>query len=191
MLQNSQMSFNEIVKEAVGPILISSGFTVIYETEGSVEYKNNVLSVRFSYDRRRSYEVDIGILFKANGESYTYPDLKEYFYQIKDNYMATQIVHENHLVLWMDGVRHFLEENLQYILEHHLKVCIELAGLRSEKNKQYQKEREERYLENQVESLWRAKDYAGLVKVFEEYRGEIEGSLKMKYQYALKMVKRK
>ena len=54
----------------------------------------------------------------------------------------------------------------------------------------YFNEAENRYLINKVDDLWHAKDYPNLVKVIEDYKGEIPELIRKKYLYSLKMIKK-
>ncbi len=184
------MNFNNLVKLIVEPILILFGFKLKLEIKGILEYDHNYLTITISYDYTSSYEVDVTVLFKESGFFYGYADLKEYFYNSKFNPSTTQIKDENTLVKWLEGVNNFLKDNLNSIIDNYKEIQIGLERIRQRQIDTYESERDNRLLSEGVEKYWMAKDYSGLVN-FLKTKGVLVGSVKRKYEFALKMINEK
>lgn len=182
------MNFSKIVKEILDSILGLFGFTLKKESTGIIEYEHKVLSISITYDFTRSFEVDVNFYFKANNESYSLAELKEYFDKEKNRFIATQILEDEKLKTWVQEVRVFLEDHLDELIKNHVKICFELDGLRKQNVVDYSNERDERFFKEGVDKLWNSKDYVGLIKLVENYKGNIDGALKKKYEYAVKKV---
>jgi hypothetical protein len=185
------MNFNKLVKLIVEPVLIFFGFKIQQDIKGIVEYDHHHFKITLSYDYNSSYEVDLTLLFKRSGLFYAYNELKEYFYSSKSDLSATQIKDEETLIKWLDGVSIFLKENLNHIIDDYEKVEIELEKIRKRQVNSYESERNSRLLSEGVDKYWAVKDYSGLIKFLKNYSGELEGSIKKKYEYASKMISRK
>lgn len=185
------MNFNKLVKSIVEPVLLFFGFTIKQDIKGIVEYDHSHVKVTLSYDYSSSYEVDLTLLFKGSGLFYGYNELKEYFCNSKSNLSATQIKDEDILIKWLDGVSIFLKENLNRIIDDYKEVEIELEKIRQRQINSYESEKNSRLLSEGVEKYWTMKDYSGLVKFLKSYNGELEGSIKKKYEYASKMIRGK
>lgn len=142
----------------------------------------------FSYDYRSSYEIDVTLLFKESGLFYGYNELKEYFYNSKSNLSSTQIKDEDALIKWLEEVYKFLKDNLNSIVDNHKEVQIGLEIISQYQIDNYESERNNRLLNEGVEKYWTVKDYSGLVKFLKSYKGELGGSVKKKYEFALKMI---
>lgn len=181
-------TLHKLVKEIIGSYLAKRNFILIKEIDGIVEYESKVMSIRVTYDLNRSFELDCIFEFKLNGESYHYADVREYLYNEKDRLIATQSSSESTVKLWLESLLLFLQSNLQYIVDNHIKVCLELSGLRSEKIKQYSRDREERSFNEDAHSFWNAKDYASFVKLLDNFKGKIDEALRKKYEFASKML---
>lgn len=184
------MDFNKLVKSIVEPVLLFFGFTIKQDIKGIVEYDYNIFVITLSYDYSSSYEVDVTLLFKESGLFYGYNELKQYFYNSKPNLSATQIKDKNTLIKWLEEVNNFLKENLSSIIDNYKEVQIGLERIRQHQINNYESERNNRLLNEGVERYWMAKDYSGLVN-FLKSKGELAGSVKKKYEFALKMIKEK
>ena len=182
------MEFNKIVTEILNSVLSLFGFAIKKESKGIIEYEHKILSISITYDFNRSFEVDVNFHFKANNEFYTLAELKEYLYQEKNRFIATQISEEDKLKSWVQEVKVFLEKHMDELIKNHVKVCFELDGLRKQNVIDYNNERDERFLREDVDKLWKSKDYVGLVELIENYKGTIDGTIKKKYEYAIKKV---
>lgn len=182
------MDFNKLVKSIVEPILLFFGFTIKQDVKGIVEYEHSHFIITLSYDYSSSYEVDVTLLFKESGLLYGYNELKEYFYNSKSNLSATQIKEKDALVKWLDVVGIFLKENLNCIINDYKEVQIGLEKIRQRQIDNYESERNSRILNEGVEKYWVTKEYSGLVRFLKSYNGELDGSIKKKYEYALKMI---
>lgn len=185
------MNFNKLVKEKIDPFLKNNSFVLKNETEGMFEYEHNVLRIFISYDFRSSFEVDMTIYFRHNDESYSLSDLEELFYKKQDNLIAVQIVNDNVLKLWVEDTSLFLENNLRKIILNHIKISNELNTLRSIKINEQEEKNLEKFLINDVNRFWNAKDYYGLVQYLSKYQNKINGSIKRKFDYALKISNQK
>lgn len=181
------MEFNKLVKSVVEPVLLFFGFTIKQDIKGIVEYDDGIFVIILSYDYSSSYEVDVTLLFKESGLFYGYSELKQYFYNNKSSLSATQIKDENTLRKWLEEVDKFLKDNLNSIIDNHKEVQIGLERIRQHQIGNYESERNNRLLNEGVEKYWMAKDYSGLVK-FLQNKGELVGSVKKKYEFALKRI---
>lgn len=182
------MNFNNIVKELIAPILSLYSFTLIDEFEGFLSYENKLLKISISYDSKASYEVDIYLLFKISGEFYSYSEMKEYLYGKKSNYIAIQVVNEINLKLWVEEIRNFLMELLEKIYANYIEISFDLNRIQAENSITYANEAEDNYIKENAERFWRAKDYLMLVDFLKKYEVKLSGSLKKKYEYALKRI---
>ncbi len=180
------MNFNKLVKEILSSVFSLFEFALQNESKGIVEYGNKVLVISISYDFNRSSEVDVNFLFKANNKSYTLSELREYLDEEKIQFRATQIVDEDKLEIWTREVKVFLKNHLKELIKNHIKICSELDSLRKQNVLDYNRNQEEKFFKEDVDKLWNSKDYVGLVKLVEKYKGNIDGSLKRKYEYAMK-----
>lgn len=184
------MDFNKLVKSIIEPVLLFFRFTVKQDIKGIVEYDYSIFVITLSYDYSSSYEVDVTFLFKESGLFYGYNELKQYFYDSKSNRSATQIKDENTLIKWLEEVNNFLKEKLSSIIDNYKEVQIGLERIRKHQIDNYDSERNNKLLTEGVEEYWMAKDYSGLVN-FLKNKGELVGSVKKKYEFALKMIKEK
>ncbi len=185
------MNFYNLVTSIVEPILISLGFKLEQNIKGILEYDHNYLTITISYDYNSSYEVDVTVLFKESGLFYGYADLKQYFYDNKSNFSATQIKDENSMIKWLEGVDKFFKDNLNNIIQKNKEIQTGLERIRQYQISIYESERNNKLLNDGVEKYWVTKDYSGLVKFLKNYKGELMGSNKKKYEFALKMIKEK
>lgn len=184
------MNFNKLVKSIVEPILLLFEFSIKEDIKGIVEYDYSVFAITLSYDYSSSYEVDMTLLFKESGLFYGYNELKQYFYNSKYNLSATQIKDENTLIKWLEEVQKFLKDNLSTIIDNCKEVQIGLERIRQHQIDNYERQRNNRLLNESVEKYWMTKDYSGLVNLLKN-KGELVGSVKKKYEFALKMIKEK
>ncbi|GAA4439045.1 hypothetical protein GCM10023091_20680 [Ravibacter arvi] len=184
------MSFNNLVTSIVEPILVLFGFKLKQDINGILEYDHNYLTITISYDYNSSYEGDVTVLFKESGLFYGYADLKQYFYDNKSNFSATQIINENSMIKWLEGVDKFFKDNLNNIIQNHKVIQTELERIRQHQIDNYESERNKRLLNEGVKKYWMVKDYSGLVN-FLKNKGKLVGSVKKKYEFALKMIKEK
>ena len=182
------MYFNDIVKSIIEPVLVSFGFTIKQDIIGILEYDHKYLTITLSYDYNSSYEVSMTLLFKENGSFYGYDELEECFYNKKANLSTIQTNDENTLIKWMEEVSRFLKDNLKNIIDNYREVQSRLEGIRQRRVDIYERERNDRLLNEGVEKYWEVKDYSGLVKFLKSYKGEFAGSIKKKYEYALRMI---
>lgn len=185
------MDFNKLVKSIIEPVLLFFGFTVKQKIKGIVEYDHSNLIITLSYDYSSSYEVDVTLLFKESGLFYGYNELKQYFYNSKSNLSAIQIKDENTLIKWLEEINKFLKDNLNSIIDNHKEVQIGLERIRQHQIDNYESERNNRLLNEGVEKYWTTKDYSGLVNFLKSYNGELVGSVKKKYEFALKTISEK
>lgn len=183
------MNFNKLVKSIVEPTLLFFGFTIKQDIKGVVEYDHSYFVIILSYDYNSSYEVDVTLLFKGSGLFYGYSELEEYFYNSKSNLSATQIKDNNCLIKWLEEINKFLKDNLNSIIDNHKEIQIGLERIRQHQIDNYENERNNRLLNEGVEKYWTVKDYSGLVKFLKSYKREFDGSIKKKYEFALKMIK--
>lgn len=181
------MNFNEIVKDILGSIFRLFGFHLRKELKGIVEYEHKVLLISIAYDFTRSFEVNVNFHFKTNNQSYSLEELKEYFYKEKSQF-AVQILEEYKMKYWLEKFKVFLENHLKELTDNYVKICFELDGLRHQNVIDYNRERDERFFKEDVEKLWKSKDYIGLVGLIDNYKGIVDGALKKKYEYAIKKV---
>jgi len=144
--------------------------------------------ISISYDFSRSFEVDINFNFKSNNESYTLSELKEYFNKEKNQFIATQILNDDKLKTWVQEVKVFLENNLDELIKNNIKICFELDGLREQSAIDYNNERETKVFKEEIDKYWNNKNYERLIELVKKYNGNIEGSLKKKYEYVLKKI---
>lgn len=184
------MDFNKLIKSIVEPVLLFFGFTIKQDIKGIVEYDSSIFVITLSYDYSSSYEVDVTLLFKESGLFYGYSELKQYFYNNKSNLSAAQIKDENTLIEWLEEVNKFLKDNLSSIIDNYKEVQIGLERIRQYRIDNYEIERNNRLLNEGVEKYWTAKDYSGLVNLLKN-KGELVGSVKKKYEFALKMIEGK
>jgi len=80
---------------------------------------------------------------------------------------------------------------LNSIIDNPKEVQIGLERIRKHQIDNYESERNNKLLNEGVEKYWKVKDYSGLVKFLKSYKGELEGSIKKKYEYALTMIREK
>jgi hypothetical protein len=158
------------------------------EINGILEYEHDNLIIIMSYDYNSSYEVDMTLLFKGSGLFYGYSELTEYFCGNKENRFAIQIKEENILMKWLKEVNDLLNGHLGKIIYDPEEVQAGLEKIRRRKIDDYERERNSRLLNTGVEQYWTKRDYPGLVKFLKNYHGILEGSVKKKYDYALKMI---
>jgi hypothetical protein len=182
------MSFNKIVKEILGSILSLCEFTLNNESRGVIEYEHKLLLISITYDFARSFELDVNFYFKANNQSYSLAELKEYFDKKKNRFIATQILEDDKLKAWVVEVKMFLENHLYELIKDHVVICFELDSMRKQKTNFYNNERDERFFKEDVEKLWNNKDYVRLIKLVQNYKGNIDDISKKKYEYAIKKV---
>ena len=90
----------------------------------------------------------------------------------------------------MQEVNNFLKENLNRIIVDYKEVEIGLESLRQRQISKYEAERNNRILNECIEKYWMTKNYSGLVNLLKD-KGELLGSVKKKYEFALKMIKEK
>ena len=185
------MNFNKLVKSIVEPVLVFRGFTFKQDIKGIVEYEHSHFQITLSYDYEVSYEINLTLLFRGSGLFYEYNELKAYFLDNKCNLSPNQIKDENTLIKWLEGVSVFLKENLNCIIDKHKEVQVELEKIRQRQIINYEEARNSILLSEGIEKCWRVKDYSGLTKFLKNYNGELEGSIKKKYEYALKMIREK
>ena len=183
------MNFRKIVKKILGSVFSLFRFTLQSESKGAVEYEHKVLVISISYDFTRSFEVDVNFHFKANNKSYTLSELREYLDKEKNQFRAIQILDDDKLKIWTQDVKGFLENHLNELIKNHVKICFELDGLREQNVKDYNDDREVKFFKEDVDKFWSDKDYTGLVEFVKKHKGNIDGALKKKYEYALKKVK--
>ena len=182
------MNFNKIVKEILSSVLSLFEFALKQESKGIIEFNHKVLSISFTYDFNKSFEVDVNFHFKANNEFYTLAELKEYLDKEKNRFIATQILEEDKLKSWVQEVKVFLEKHLDELVQNHVKMCFEMDGLRKQNVIDYNSERDERFFREDIDKFWKSKDYVGLVALIENYTGTIDGAIKKKYKYAIKKI---
>lgn len=182
------MNFNAFIKDLISPYLITTGFQLKSEIEGLLEYESGILKIRFSYDFRVSYEVDVAFKFKADENFYTYSEIKELLFNEKNRFIATQIVKDEVLKLWVEEVYEFLKENLLNIQNKHDEICLEFANLRLRNTNEYATKITNKFFNETVEALWRAKNYIKLIDFLKKNEDKIIGSIEKKYHYALKMI---
>lgn len=179
--------FNSNVKKIAGETLVRHGFTLSNEFEGMLDYENEHIVVSFTYDSNHSYEADLTLLFKDDNTFYSYNELQEFFGH-KVAHRATQITSEEVMKKWLKSVQEFLYSNLSDIVQYTEKTKLGLKKISNQRVKEYNRDREERYLLSNVEKYWNEKDYAGLVAFLKNYNGEIKGVVEKKYKYALKVI---
>lgn len=183
------MDFNKLVKSIIEPVLFCFGFTIKEDIKGIVEYDHRDFVITLSYDYNSSYEVDVTLLFKDSGLFYGYNELRQYFYNIQFNLSVTQIKDENTLIKWLEEVNKFLKDNLNSIIDNRKEVQLGLERIRQHQIDIYETERNNRLLNEGVEKYWTNKDYSGLVNFLKSYKEELVGSIKKKYEFALKTIK--
>ena len=115
-------------------------------------------------------------------------DLKFVLFGYEKKYIATQIISEFEFEKWIDELCVFLKENINKLFSKELQINLNKQKIIDSEN--YFNEAENRYLINKVDDLWHAKDYPNLVKVIEDYKGEIPELIRKKYLYSLKMIKK-
>lgn len=76
------------------------------------------------------------------------------------------------------------------IIVDYKEVEIGLESLRQRQISKYEAERNNRILNECIEKYWMTKNYSGLVNLLKD-KGELLGSVKKKYEFALKMIKEK
>ncbi|QLG44897.1 hypothetical protein [Costertonia aggregata] len=182
----NRMNFNIIIKEILGSVLNLFGFTLKEESKGIIEYDHEKMSISFSYDFNRSFEVVANFLFKANNKSYKFGELKEFLIKENNRFTTIQILEDDKLKTWAKELKIFLQNHLDFIIKNHAKVCFELDVIRKQNVLEYNNERDERYFKEDVDRLWKDKDYMKLTKLIENYKGNLDSSLKKKYEYAIK-----
>lgn len=182
------MDFNKYVKLIIEPVLLSFGFTIKQDIKGIVKYDYSILQIILSYDYNSSYEVEVTLLFKQSGAFYGYNELRQYFGNGRFNLSAIQIKDENAMIKWLEEVVNFLKDNLRNIIDNWEKVQIGMERIRRCQINDYESERNNRLLNEGVEKYWVAKDYRGLVDFLKNKEG-LAGSVKKKYEFALKMIK--
>lgn len=180
------MNFNKTVKDIIGSVFSLFEFVLKKESKGIIEYEHKILSISITYDFNRSFEVDVNFHFKANDEFYTIAELREYLYKEKNQFIATQILEKDKLKLWLQEVKVLLEKHLDKLIQNHVKICFELDGLRKQNVIDYNREHNERFFRDDLEKRWKSKDYVGLVRLVDNYKGTIDGVIKKKYEYAIK-----
>jgi hypothetical protein len=182
------MNFNKIVKNILGSTFSMFGFFLKKEYKGLVEYehKDKVLMISISYDFSRSFEVDLNFYFKANNTSYNLSELKEYFNKNKNQFIAIQILNDAKLKVWIQEVKVFLEKHIDELVKNNIKICFELNGLREHNVIDYNNDREAKIFKKDIDKYWNDKNYVRLIECVNNYKGIIEGSLKKKFEYALK-----
>lgn len=185
------MNFNKFVKLLLSDFLAAFDFMLKDEVEGLIEYENKLLIISFSYDFRVSFEVDMIFTFKSTCDFYTYSEIKQCLYREENTYVATQIIKDDQLNLWVEKTYVFLQENLRYIINNHVKIGNELRDVRTKNVDRYSSEVNEKIFIYNFEKFWRDKDYSKLVEIFEKYRGKISESTKKKYEYAFKNASQK
>jgi hypothetical protein len=182
------MDFNKLIKSVIEPLLCSLKFTVKEDINGILEYENADLIITMSYDYNASYEVDMTWLFKRSGLFYGYNELKKYFYGGNGDYLAIQIKEEDVLIKWLKEASGFLKEHLSKVIYDSEEVKTGLEQISQRRIDDYERAQNSRLLNTGVEQYWTNKDYSGLVKFLKSYHGVLEGSVKKKYDYALKMI---
>jgi hypothetical protein len=190
-IKRLNMNFNELAKSVLEPTLLHFDFTLKREIRGLLEYDHKILKISISYDYSLSYELDVTFSFKTTGIFYGYNDMRELFYNQKSSLIATQIKDEDILTNWLADIQSFLKKYLPDLINNHEKICSKLEAIRKQQIDNYEKNRNESILKKEVEKYWASKDYYGLVNYLKGYHGEFEGSIKKKYEYALKMIEKK
>lgn len=185
------MDFNKQVKAIVEPTLINFGFEKQQDIQGILEYNHTELNITLAYDYNSSYEVDITLLFKLSGSFYGYKEIKEYFNNQKANSSAVQIVDENIMIRWLEDLNNLLRDNLSEIISNPNKVQTGLQKIRQRQIDIIEIKENEKLLNAGVEKYWRDKDYFQLVKFLNSHGGQLTGSIKKKYEYAVKMIGRR
>ncbi|RXK80779.1 hypothetical protein [Filimonas effusa] len=181
------MDFNELVKLIIEPTLFLADFSAGKEMRGSIEYEHRLLKLSFSYDYNSSYEVGVFLIFKGNNIFYEYNQLKVLYCNKDLDLTAIQLKDEDALKRWLLNVNKILNENLNEVINNAAEVRRKLEEIRQLQVNRFQQERKIKRFNEAVEKYWRAKDYSGLVNFLKDYNKPIEGSVKLKYDYALKM----
>lgn len=181
------MNFNNFTKEIIGPTLTFYGFILKNVIDGVLEFEQEKLIIFISYDYKVSFEVDVTFTFKKNSQSYNYSEIKEYFYNSKINF-ATQITNNTNLILWLEELQNFLKEHLNNLLMNDIMVCYELEKKRKKNIYNYELNRSNRFLIENVEKYWIEKDYVGLITFIEKYNMNFEENIRRKYEYSKKMI---
>jgi hypothetical protein len=184
------MNFNKIVKEIFSSFFIPLRFTLKSESKGFIEYEHEhkVLVISLTYDYNRSFEVDVNFYLKINNEFYTLVELREYFNKEKNQFRATQIMEDDKLRIWVYEVKSFLDNNLEELIKNRIMISSELDRIRSHNVNDYSDRLEAKFLKNDVDKFWNDKNYVELVECVKKHKGNIDGVLKKKYEYALKKV---
>lgn len=180
------MDFNKLVKSIIEPTLLLFKFTVGKEMKGIVEYEHKLVKFLFSYDYNSSYEVSISLLFKESNMIYEYNQLKVLFCNKNFDLIAFQVKDEGSLVKWLQTIRKKLQENINEIVNDSANVEGKLEKIRQLQADAYQQEKEIKRLNELVDTYWKTKDYQALVNLVNNYDKPVEGSVKMKYDYAIK-----
>lgn len=183
------MNFNTIAKEVIGTFLTLFDFFLKEDLNGIVKYDHKIITIILTYDFNRSYEVNASFFFKKNDSLYTLAELKEYLKKDKNRFIAIQILEEDELKTWCKEVKDFLENYLDELLNNDVETCVKLESLRNQNAIDYNNKRDEILFNEDVGKLWRNKDYTGLVRLIENYNGNIEGVVKKKYEYAIKKIR--
>lgn len=185
------MNFNKIVKESLESTLNLFEFILIEESNGYLRYEGKLLLITLFYDFKKSYEVDVTFSYKGS-QSYTFSELKEYFFNEKDKLIATQILEENKMKTWLQEVNTFLIGHIDGLTKNHKKISKDLNKLIQKKANDYEIEQKTKHLKQNIDKYWRDKDYSSLVNFVEKSINKIEFEnfskvYQKKYELAKKM----
>ena len=185
------MNFTATVYEVLGPVLNEFAFTRQQEMSGRVAvvtYETAPLAVSVSYDAL-SHEVAVVFLFKesrAEHKTFELSELQAHLHQQPQFAKAVQIGTSEALHKYLHTVGEFLEAYLAYIVDNHTTLSAALHAAKTQQIHDYNEALQADFLKRDVTQLWKNKQYADIVARVKQYQGQLEGSLKKKYDYALK-----
>ena len=179
------MIFNKLIKKDIAPFLKSEDFNLVGESKDYLKFKHKDLVIVFMYNYNPPFEIEMNFQFNNDSNNYNFASLKDYFgYKIRTLY-AGQIKEDSSIVKWTGDVNNFLSLHLDDILTRINVISKELSFIRNERIVQQHNLKKEAYVSELINKAWKKKDYMSIVQTIEEYKINLKGSTKKKYEYAL------
>lgn len=180
------MIFNKLIHEKITPFLKSKNFNLVDESKDYLKFKSKDLVIIFTYNLNPPLEIDMDFQFNEDSINYNFAFIKDYFgYKVRTLY-AEQSREYSSTLEWVEQVKQFLSRHLDDILSRLNIISKDLFIIRNQRLLEEYNLKKESYVFGLINKAWKQKDYNSIVQIVEKHEVKLKGSIKKKYEYALK-----
>ena len=118
-------------------------------------------------------------------------DITKRFPEYDDDTFAFQAKDELALQVWVNEVKNFLVKNLKVLIKNNSSIFNELKKNSEKKSLEYFNTKEIDFFTKEFNNLWLNKEYVKLIKLSDKNFDKLQGILKKKYEYSMKIIENK